>query len=59
MQGARDFARRTVFAALGLERADLAVMLALKVDQRPLAIANKRGTRAYALLVSLSLAKLP
>jgi hypothetical protein len=34
MNGARDFARRKVRTALGLERAGLAVMLARKVDHR-------------------------
>src|SRR5271167_4334596 len=34
MNRARDFARRNVQAALGLERAGLAVMLARKVDHR-------------------------
>src|SRR5580693_1108039 len=34
MNGARDFACRNVRAALGLERAGLAVLLARKVDHR-------------------------
>ena len=34
MNGARDFACRNVRAALGLERAGLAVMLACEVDHR-------------------------
>src|SRR5271155_6153574 len=35
MNGARDFACSNVRAALGLERAGLAVLLACKVDHRP------------------------
>src|SRR5271169_1910245 len=35
VNGARDFACRNIRTALGLERAGLAVMLARKVDHRP------------------------
>jgi hypothetical protein len=43
MNGARDFACRNVRAALGLERAGLAVALAHEVDQRVVFVSPSRG----------------
>ena len=43
MNRARDFPRRNVRAALGLERAGLAVALARKVDIVPSFVSPSRG----------------
>src|SRR5271156_6673385 len=52
MNRARDFARRNVWAALGLERAGLAVTLSRKVDHRPVLRqpVARLGQSAVALL---------